>query len=558
MQIYQKIAVEGDGATDGFYQGFAGENAVSEGGSKSVSGAFMENFNLPSYADSSQVRLAEGFNEIISWKVIAFGFLMMCIMIIAGFAFLSGAVILIYRFIALIIYMILSPVMFLGMIYPKFKSQSDKWWKGFMKEAFVAPAYLFMIYIALRVVEGMPHKNGMNFGNAFETQGSNFAVFTYFFVMAGFLFAATKVAGMMSASGANISERIGKTGVSTVRGMSAYVPNAINRKFVGGAAEKIGKSLDRRGWGGGSMGRGLAKAQSSSVGGLKGRTQVLADKKASEQRQSTYVQEKTRGKRVEEILTSLKAANDPVAKTKALNGATSSQLLEIMKKDSQIIIDNAGYLSESQAKSIVESDKIDDGVRGEFARKRKDQVIKNTQRSFKDITRSQSGHANFNPATQNELVNVAKAGKDQLLTLGKDELIKPAVAVRLSKGNLDDLMKLVNENKISFDDYTEIERARNNALITVTSGSSIPDSTIRVDDILKNARAVATLPDDALRAVALRLTPNDLKSILDSGKRGAIIADIRRLIENAQLPSPHPTLLPTKNWLNSTSGALFN
>jgi hypothetical protein len=74
---------------------------------------------------------------------------------ILGFVFAAGAFILFVRFFTLIFLMIFSPIMFIGFILPKLGGYATKWWERFFNQALVGPAFIFMIYLSLRALEGV-------------------------------------------------------------------------------------------------------------------------------------------------------------------------------------------------------------------------------------------------------------------------------------------------------------------------------------------------------------------------------------------------------------------
>src|SRR3989338_2038759 len=116
-----------------------------------------------------------------------------------------------YIFSTMFLYIILSPFMFLGCVFPGMASVSHSYWTKFMSRAFFAPAYLLMLYFANQVLVSMQGANGMNtgsYGAVFSGQtgtvGNNFgAVIPFFFMTAGFLIASLVVAQKMGTVGAS-------------------------------------------------------------------------------------------------------------------------------------------------------------------------------------------------------------------------------------------------------------------------------------------------------------------------------------------------------------------
>jgi len=218
-------------------------------GTYSVSSSFMTilGFNDLFNARGSLQNIAgssAGFTYIFST---------MFLYIVLAFVFLAGGILLIIRYIVLIIYMILSPVMFLGWVFPGFASASDDFWRKFLKRAFFAPAYLLMLYFSNQVLVNMQGASGVNrtsMGAAFSGQpeqlSSNFgAVFPFFFMAAGFLIASLVVAQKMGAQGADTAMAMGKRVANRTKKITVGAVGWAPRKAVNYAGDKAGKYGNR-------------------------------------------------------------------------------------------------------------------------------------------------------------------------------------------------------------------------------------------------------------------------------------------------------------------------
>ncbi len=189
-----------------------------QNGTHSVSSSFM---NILGFNElfSPGATLSKIAGSSASYTYI---FSTMFLYIILAFVFMAGGIMLIIRYIVLIIYMILSPVMFLGWVFPGMASVSHSYWTKFMSRAFFAPAYLLMLYFANQVLVSMQGANGMNtgsYGAVFSGQtgtvGNNFgAVIPFFFMTAGFLIASLVVAQKMGAHGADTAVSMGRQAAS--------------------------------------------------------------------------------------------------------------------------------------------------------------------------------------------------------------------------------------------------------------------------------------------------------------------------------------------------------
>lgn len=249
-----------------------------------ISYQFMNMFRMTTFAATNAENLES--NSFLVGRLAFFGLLMMFVMLIAAFVFAAGAFLMVARFVGLIIFMIFSPAMFAGLIFPHkiFSEYTRLWWQYFLKYAFVGPAYLFMLYLALFVLaSGIDFRTGGGFAAAF-TQGSvgegAFIIFLHFFVIAGFLVAALLVAQKMSIYGADASMGMLK---GAGNGLRSYATST-GKRLAGGATFGLGARLGRNTIGaaankytGSDFGRRMALK--SGVAGALGRTAIrTADK----------------------------------------------------------------------------------------------------------------------------------------------------------------------------------------------------------------------------------------------------------------------------------------
>lgn len=355
-------------------------------GHETITGAFLDVAGVTSIFGKLPDDVSPG-------KILVFSIFMMIFLIVAGIVFAMGAFLLIGRFIALVIYMIFSPIMFLGFILPALSSYQQKWWRGFLKQAFFAPAFLFMLYLSLVVLQKLRGTIGITSADArltdmvsgAGTQSDTFTLILFFAMMIGFLYASIKVAQMMGIAGAGASlnslNAMGKAARGAVQG-AAYrgtVGRGLNA-FVGGidrldrAAESGNDSVGRRSArlarsivGGESTRKAVEKASNYGAGG-QGRDDVEKDEKARSQRAA-------RGNEMNKITDTLKG-NNQADKERAIADAPNTQLLEMLKSEEGkgYILANAGKLSTSQYEALDKSDEIDDSFRTQMGQNRGDQI----------------------------------------------------------------------------------------------------------------------------------------------------------------------------------------
>ena len=204
--------------------------------------------------------------------------------IIGAFAFGVGGIMLIIRFVALTVYMVLSPFMFLGWIFPGFQSMSRKYWSGFLKQAFYAPVYIVMIFFAATILNNFFRVGGSfenaNLGSLAGTEGllgadgGQQVVFgaglAPFILSAAFLIAAVQVAGKLSADGSTVMAKVGGAVQSRVRrtvgGAALGLPARGLRATVGAGANAYTNSERGRKFAANSMvGRQVFKASQKAA-----------------------------------------------------------------------------------------------------------------------------------------------------------------------------------------------------------------------------------------------------------------------------------------------------
>ncbi len=183
----------------------------------------------------------------------------MIVFIVTAFVFFAGGLLLMIRFVVLNIYMILSPIMFLGWVFPGMASYSQMWWSGFLGRAFFAPAYLLMLYFAATILtefSALGNTEGLNaiLTNPNAAQDGFVNSVQYFVMMCVFLIASIVVGQKMGADGANMAISIGKNmagkarqGVQrgVQRGAGSVTFGAagwVGQKTIGLGASKISES----------------------------------------------------------------------------------------------------------------------------------------------------------------------------------------------------------------------------------------------------------------------------------------------------------------------------
>ncbi|MCA9357073.1 hypothetical protein H6784_03850 [Candidatus Nomurabacteria bacterium] len=203
---------------------------------------------------------------------------------VAIFVFAAGGLMLMIRYAALCLYMVLSPLMFLGWVFPQMQSVTSTYWKGFLGKSFFAPVYILLVYFSTMIIQ-----------NFFGTGGSMGSIKDFRAVLAGsgsqisstfestippfilssiFLIASVVVANKLGADGAGAALRIGNSikskaqqglkrgAIATTRATARTVAAPV--AYGGGLAGrrlsyKVGSSLEK----------GLNRMQRSNNGAVR-------------------------------------------------------------------------------------------------------------------------------------------------------------------------------------------------------------------------------------------------------------------------------------------------
>ncbi len=209
----------------------------------SFSGAFIAATGVNSVLDNRDILagIVDPNNNWVAWGYI---FMMAMVLLIAAFVFVAVAIILVIRFIALTFLLVFSPIMFLGFIFPFFKSLSWAWFSKFLSQAALAPAMILMLYISLIILNNlqgalMSNAQGRRIGGILSpgdaTVGniSGLDMFTLFILGGGFMVGSLIVAMKLGSTFAG-----GAVAVldKTQQGARRWATRAPIRVGAGGAA----------------------------------------------------------------------------------------------------------------------------------------------------------------------------------------------------------------------------------------------------------------------------------------------------------------------------------
>jgi hypothetical protein len=222
--------------------------AFNVGGTYTVSDGFMKLLGLSSMFDT-----ASDVGKLDAPAGFAYIFGSLFLYLVTAFVFAAGGVLLIIRFVVLNFYMILSPLMFLGLVFPGLSNISKEYWQGFLGRAFFAPAYLLMLYFAHQILvnmKGVTAAGSTGMANVFGTKDATVAAnsfsstIVFFIITSVFLIASLVIAQKMGAVGASNAMAIGKRLAGKAQRAATYPARAGARILTNKGGEYLEKKLN--------------------------------------------------------------------------------------------------------------------------------------------------------------------------------------------------------------------------------------------------------------------------------------------------------------------------
>ncbi len=237
--FFVKIAVDGSNLVSlQFYNAIApdtagnltAQSAFSDGG---LSNVFMQSLKLPTiYGDKGFLQSA---NVMSALGLATVGGIIL--MVTAGFSFLAAGIAFTIRTAVILFIMALSPLYFAGMIFPDIKAKvSDKLRDLLLSQLMFMPIYLFLMYIALKLI------SDPMFTQIFNVPGSNsfgtlqLGVILQYTIAIIFINAPLVAAIQFGGMGMKWAP----TGLSISKGVGGF----LGRNVVGRVARGLGKSFD--------------------------------------------------------------------------------------------------------------------------------------------------------------------------------------------------------------------------------------------------------------------------------------------------------------------------
>ncbi len=221
----------------------------------------------PSAQDYGGVTVASGttvqagtFEDSILGVIILF-----CLLMLASFVLIQGAAIFITRSVILIFLIVFSPLMFARNIVGFVNTWSEKWWDMLLEQLFVAPLYLGMLFLTLKmagdgqsygILTILSQEEGA-FGSGYFASAATMIIQGA--IMAGLFISAVKLAKDFGGAAAKKSSAWGAKAYGAAVGGAG---GAVMRRGLGGAANRFSNSQK---WKDRAAGTGIGAAASRGL-----------------------------------------------------------------------------------------------------------------------------------------------------------------------------------------------------------------------------------------------------------------------------------------------------
>ncbi len=165
-----------------------------------------------------------GGNAINWGKIILIGIFGSALMLIAAYVFLVGAVLMLFRAIALMFVMMLSPLAFLAYALPGGEKYAESWKEALIKQVIFAPAFMALSFVVVKTIQSDAFKGvvSVSVGNpslasAFTTgSGGGIAMVVNFLLVIGLMLGCILIAKKLEVHGLEFAQNVGSAGARWV------------------------------------------------------------------------------------------------------------------------------------------------------------------------------------------------------------------------------------------------------------------------------------------------------------------------------------------------------
>jgi hypothetical protein len=460
-----------------------------------------------------------------------FYFMGAIMLVVAAFVMAAGGILLIVRYVALILIMIFSPILFAATVFPQTAGYAKTLWSKLFSYSFFAPIYLLLLVVSIEVLRGVTNAMGVNkrlLSTGLQQGGDAFAVILNFVIVIMFLIFTLLVAQKMGVRGGDMAVSVG----NNIRGR---VQGVIGRNTGGRAGNWLAKKQDEMRKSD-SKGRQFAASlirgsgiNAAAVAGKKAKFGSALSREDKVKENEEIDRARAKSAQVTRVSNAIDAAvvatpgvggdSARIAMEESLADASTEQLLDLLKKNEE------GTPERTMIVANITSNQFDG-------------LMKAKSEDFDDAKKEKL-RAERATAVEGRLINVAYAKKlaatpagtapPAALTLGDKDVISKADAKDLDALDFDTMVlpnagllssKQIDDMSLTPTAKARVKDKRTTELVKELkpAGLSTPGSATALFGRITNDTERAKLPREILtdKHVARILTANVLNKILET------------------------------------------
>ncbi len=480
------------------------------------------------------------------------------------FAFAFAAFLLIMRFLILIVVMIFAPIAFLPDFLPGFGEARNKWWSTLLNQAFMAPIFLFGLYITLKIISSVPMGQGVDLLPLFTGTGASIekglGSLVFFVIGVMMIIMTTALAKSMSSHGSEAtiaaSGWVEKKVKNSISAASTRPLRAIGAGVTTKPAGYVAKNAV--GWSGRQLNRLDTRLKDTRLGRIARGAVTVASLGTLDERTRKKLYEEAQkakfgnaysyGENLEHAAKNKKEEDFREKESRALE-----QMADLAKSnvpfnaqqhtDITTLVTALRKLTQTQLEDQSIKRLTEPNFAMHLSSKQMDYIkeSKKFTEADKDAIRKAREQGMVNALTGSTGAGIVRHERDsgELATLPVTVLTKPHMAEHLSSSQMDTISKDTNRTEA---DKESIRRARSTEIQNVLSYGDM-----RVFLANKNANEIALFPKNVLEQpdMAQHLNVQTLQALLRNNPNKVRLNTVRQNIQNGGY-------ITTGNWLNNT------
>ncbi len=276
--FFAKVVIDASNiVADGFYRAISQGNSMTLKNSnigvaeyKGISGGVMKMLGMQTIYGTGVTKDGSLFSTAGASRILLFGTVSGIFMIVASIIFFMASIMFIARFIILIFLMILAPFAFIAFIIPGFSGRFWDWWASLFNQAFFAPVFFALMWVAFKVGSAIVTKPlnseyGTDWSYIITDPKKAFGAVINYVLVLGLFITALTISKQMASKGSTAAAfgAITAAGGAVAFGGTSWAMRSsvgkLGNKFSNSTWLQTQANKERKGFGGALIG-GVARA----------------------------------------------------------------------------------------------------------------------------------------------------------------------------------------------------------------------------------------------------------------------------------------------------------